>query len=155
MSKYEYLNEFSGGMNNEFEFRDSNKNALDDIKKSDKGYHTWRQRVPGAAKPVKMEVYSSGYTGTPIRDAITGERHKSYLVGSANEDLFFSVRLPGFLGSDGITLFFDSPEDYERHMHTNVTSEMKERWRERKLVAMSNMDTIPRNRTASRYTTVH
>ena len=58
MSKYEYMNEYTGGNNNDYDNTDFRKSALDDIKKSDKGYYTWQKRVPGLRKSVKIEVYS-------------------------------------------------------------------------------------------------
>jgi len=133
MSKHDYMNEYNGA-NNDYDFP---RNALDDIKKEDKGYYTWKKKVPGYTKALKIEVYSSGYTGSPIRNAITGERYKQYLVGSRNEDLFFKVRMAagGFSGSDGITLFYDSPEDYERHNKVVLSHEIKQTWLDKRLAA--------------------
>jgi hypothetical protein len=50
-------------------------------------------------------------------------------VGSVNEHLFFKVGLAtGELGNNGGALFFDSPEQYERHMKTTVSQDIKQKW---------------------------
>jgi hypothetical protein len=100
----------------------------DDAKRADKGFHKIKRKV--GHKKVEMEVYSSSTTpGRMIRDAITGVKYSQYRVGSVNEHLFFKVGLAtGELGNNGGALFFDSPEQYERHMKTTVSPEIKQKW---------------------------
>jgi hypothetical protein len=89
-------------------------------------------------KKYEVDAYSTQSTpGTKIRDAITGARN-NYKVGSYDEDLFFKVRMTirhvGFEKDENkteTTLFYDNPEQYERHMHTTVSQEIKELWNER------------------------
>jgi hypothetical protein len=54
------------------------------------------------------------------------------LVGSRNEHQFFKVQYCGNgVGKDTrepATLFFCSPEQYERHMRDEVKSDIKEQW---------------------------
>jgi hypothetical protein len=111
---------------------DSQKNKYrkmwDDSKKADKGFHKIKRTIDN--KKVEIEVYSTNYTpGLMIRDAITGDKYCQFRVGSVNEYQFFKVRiLTGELGKDGVTLFFDSPEQYERHMKAEVSTANKEKW---------------------------
>lgn len=77
----------------------------------------------------KIETYGSGEIGTHIRNAITGEK-TSHLVGSKDEDLYFSVA--DARGVDGrktaLMCFYDSPEQYERHAEVKVSEYVKEKW---------------------------
>ena len=81
---------------------------------------------------VQIGVYSSGQTGfTCIRNAETGEL-SNYVVGSSNEDLFYKVAVAtGEFKCGPITLFYKSPEHFEKHQHTVVDEEMKQTWREK------------------------
>jgi hypothetical protein len=100
----------------------------DDAKKVDTGFHKLKRRV--GLKMVEIEVYTSSVTpGRMIRDAITGTRYNQYRVGSINEHLFFKVGIStGEIGQNGGTLFFDSPEQYERHMKCTLSQAIKEKW---------------------------
>lgn len=90
---------------------------------STKNYHRlWRGGV-------QIGVYASG--DSYIRNAETGEVTK-YAVGSANEDLFFKVRVTGEIPSGAITLFYNSPEHYEKHQFTVITNDMRCNWREKR-----------------------
>ena len=98
----------------------------DDAKKVDKGFHKLKMRVGN--KDVEFEVYTTSNTpGRMIRDAITGQKYNQYKVGSLNEHLFFKVRLAG-KDLDCEPLYFDTPEQYERHMRCEVSSVIKEKW---------------------------
>lgn len=68
-----------------------------------------------------------------IRHAITGARCDPYRVGTANEDLFFSVILAtGELGKNISILFYDNPEQYEMHFHIKLDNESKDLWRKKR-----------------------
>jgi len=107
------------------------KKMLDDIKKSDPGYRCFYTCNENNER-LKVEVYSTDTTpGVKIRDAITGSRFNQK-VGSYDEDLFFKVRMPVFAdNSVATTLFYDSPEAFERHQHITVKPEEKTRWVEK------------------------
>jgi hypothetical protein len=77
----------------------------------------------------KVEMYGSGDIGTHIRNAVSGQR-TPHLVGSKNEDLYFSViEATGINGrSEGVRLFYDSPEQYENHFHITLDQNIKQRW---------------------------
>jgi hypothetical protein len=81
---------------------------------------------------ISIEKYGSGQQGTKIRNAVTGQRYP-YLVGSSSEDLFFKVS--DTTGRKGrkftLTLFYDSPEQYENHCFTTVSQEIKNKWQKK------------------------
>lgn len=66
-----------------------------------------------------------------IRDAVTGHR-TPYRACTADEDLFYSVIIAtGEAGNEPCVLFYDNPEQYERHFKTKVSPETKSRWIEK------------------------
>lgn len=81
-----------------------------------------------------INVFSSGSVGSKIRNAVTGEYTKN-LVGSSMEDLYFSISCP--VGTERKKLFFDSPNQYEKHFACNLENdvsngaELKKNWVER------------------------
>jgi len=93
-----------------------------------KGYHRIIRNVN--YKKHEIECYSTSVNiGMMIRDAITGSKYNQYRVGTINEHLFFKVRWStGELGNTTVSLFFDSPEQFERHMKTTVSQSVKEKW---------------------------
>jgi hypothetical protein len=115
------LNE-SNEINNDL----STLNTLGKFKRKSKYYHKMNRGG------VQIGVYSSGQTGfTCIRNAETGEL-SNYVVGSLNEDLFFKVAVAtGEFPCGPITLFYNSPEHFEKHQYTIVDEEMKLHWREK------------------------
>lgn len=107
------------------------RKMLEDIKKMDPGYrcfYTYTDNIETQER-IKVECYSTDTTpGVKIRDAITGSRYNQ-IVGSYDEDLYFKVRMSIFKdNSVSTTLFYDSPESFERHQHITVKPEEKERW---------------------------
>ena len=120
------------------------KKELNNIKSIDSGYgYVYRQKssVSNKVKNSRVDCYTSGDLGKRIRNAETGQYYK-YKVGSKDEDLFFKISLAtGELktrnGSN--VLFYDSPEQYEKHLMVEVDEEIKERWvvKKKKLIAKS------------------
>jgi hypothetical protein len=103
------------------------KNMLNEIKSMDKGYHKFKRNIPtpNGTKKITVELYSSGDTGSNIRDAITGQFY-SCKVGSRDEDNFFkAVIATGEIKSDRRNFFFSSPTDYERMFHTTLDEKIK------------------------------
>jgi hypothetical protein len=102
------------------------------LNREDPGYRKFIQYINN--KRVEVSAYSTGITPRlKIRDAITGHRHHNYRVGSLNENLFFKVRM--CVDNSNIknntnetTLFYDSPEQYERHMNKTIPMSIKEKW---------------------------
>lgn len=118
------------------------KSTVEDIKSLDKHYQkyskilntTW---VDGRFyKKVKIECYGSGQHGSRIRNAATGQYYPA-LVGSADEDTLFKVI--DAVGRNGrkepLTLFYDSPEQYENHRFVVLSQRLKEKWYQKSLLA--------------------
>ena len=111
-----------------------NRKLWEDIKKDIKGFHKITRLFNG--KKYDIEVYSTSTTpGIMICDAITGSKYKEYRVGTSNEHLFFKVRLStGELGKKCVdSLYFDSPEQYERHMKTTLSQSVKQDWSDKSM----------------------
>jgi hypothetical protein len=80
-------------------------------------------------KRITIENYGSAHRGSLIRNAVTGLRYDIF-VGSKEESTLFKVTdATGYNGKkDPLTLFYDSPEQYEKHHFTNVSTESKQQW---------------------------
>ena len=104
----------------------SKRRAIAEFMKLDPGYRC-------IGKKNKLEYFSTvSSPGTPIRNAITGVREYNLKVGNiVAESQFFKVHYAGngitsVIGPD--TLFYDNPEQYERHMNCSVKPAIKEKW---------------------------
>jgi len=133
-----YDNHYDVTNENDYDSTDGSQKVsrreLNNLKKCDTGYYHFNKKIANSGKRrnknVKIEYYSSGDTGSQIRDAVTGHRCQ-YLVGSKYEDLFFSVII-----SNGNTrqsyhpavLFYNSPEQYEKHQHIELPTNVKNDW---------------------------
>jgi hypothetical protein len=112
--------------------------GLKSAKYEDPGFNSVSRRIKGKGKSLKIEFYeTSANPQMYIRDAITGVRRAPFRTGTADEDLFFSVRLATGEGRypGGCNLFYDNPEQYERHFQVVVPVPIKERWLERAMNA--------------------
>ena len=80
-------------------------------------------------KKYNIGLYSTNSTGSKIRNAVTGHRY-NYLVGSKEQDLLFAVGLcTGETGTqESLSLFYDSPEQYENHMFASLDITRKMQW---------------------------
>jgi len=121
--------------------KDEHKKELEKLKKSDKGYNkVYRykfvenpktHRVKKVRYPI--EFYTSGDTGTLIRDAESGHTY-NYKVGSLGEHLFFKVSLStGECKStnNSNTLFFLSPKHYSEHFNVTLSDDIINSWSEK------------------------
>jgi len=113
------------------DYRHDNRNKnkkRDSYESTDKNRHKLIRKIKG--KKTEIIVYSSPLCpGACIRDAVTGTRMREYLVGSVNEHQFYKVKFAtGEMGQDAGSCFFDSPEQYEKHMYQTVTNEQKDIW---------------------------
>ena len=77
-------------------------------------------------KPVYYDLYGSGDIGCHIRHAITGFR-TPHLVGTKDEDQYFVLSdVRGVTkNQQPLILFFDSPEQYEKHCYATVSDAIK------------------------------
>lgn len=123
--------------------RRTQKKLLEDYKKSDPSYYKYKKMVfieKNEKENVKIEMYSTVLTpGNKIRDAITGIRYNER-VGSINEDLYFKVRMTILHDPKNvITLFYNSPEEYERHQYVVLSDELKRKWRSKNTSALKTL----------------
>lgn len=94
-----------------------------------------------------IDIYETSYIPeTRIRNAVTGNRYRDehpklkYLVGSAQEDLFFKVSFStGERGRNPSILFYDSPEQCEKHHKIVLSQKIKEAWNAKVLKARHRM----------------
>ena len=99
-----------------------------------KGHHRVFRKINN--KTVPIYLYTTRYTpNSKIRNAVSGFGDKQVVVGRAKyEDSFFKVVLAtGELGKDpyGNHLYYDSPEQYEKHFYTTVDKKIKDNWWQR------------------------
>ena len=110
-----------------------NNNTVHNV--NDKGYHRVRRQKKIGGK-FYFEYYETSInTDTRIRNAVTGFRYRDdhpkmrYLVGSRQEDIFFKVVISnGENGNRSVFLFYDSPEQFERHQRVTLPQPIKEKW---------------------------
>ena len=100
--------------------KDGNKSSLHTLKRKEKG------------KTKKINLFNTtNMLNAPIVNAVTGfvfidDNLLPYGVGTMNEVLFFKVRfLTGESGVPAITLFYDTPEQYEKHLNETLSPEIK------------------------------
>jgi hypothetical protein len=108
-------------------------------KKMDKGYSSFRRNG------VKYEMYTSGDTGTNIRDAVTGMYYKNK-VGSSDEFLFFKVSmLTGECSSRNGSniLFYASPEQYMSHIGCEVDIETYNNYQTNSKMRLKELEKTP------------
>ena len=108
---------------------DSQKGKLNKVLKNSNDKRFFQvKRIQQGGKRKNISVYATGPLGWHIRNAVTGEKY-SHLVGSRNEDLYFKVSYcTGENGQESKTLFYDTPEQYEKHLFYEVDGNIKEQW---------------------------
>lgn len=118
------------------------KKELNNIKSFDSGYgYVYRNKSSASSKikNARVDCYTSGDLGMRIRNAETGQYYK-YKVGSKEEDLFFKIALAtGELktANGSNVLFYDSPEQYEKHLMAEVDQEIKDNWVAKKKIQIA------------------
>jgi hypothetical protein len=111
-------------------------------KRMDKDYYSYKRPVFGedGMRMEKVEIYSSPLlTNGFIRNAVTGIR-MAHRVGSKYEDLYFRAMDVHSNSHTPINdlprkLFYDNPEQCERHLQITVPNEVKETWAQKNLRA--------------------
>jgi hypothetical protein len=105
---------------------------------------TIKRRVKGKTKTINL-FNTSNMLNTQIINAVTGfvftdDNMIPYRVGTMNEVLFFKVRiLNGECGIPAVTLFYDTPEQYEKHLNETLSPETKSAYIERRNKHMVQM----------------
>jgi len=126
----------------ETDVRQKQKNIMDDLKLSNPRFHKIYRKIytKSGKRVIPIEFYSSGAIGNFITHAISGTKEKDHIVGSINEDLFFKVSFCNSkVGSEHVTLFYYSPEEYESHQLVNLSDSIKNKWREKFVKASLNV----------------
>lgn len=107
---------------------------------SSKNFHLVSRKI-GKRRKTKIGYFTTSFNpNSKIVNAITGFRYRDedpkfkYLVGSKEEDLLFKVCISnGETGHEPVLLFYDSPEQFEKHQHTILKQAIKEEWLNKKL----------------------
>ena len=90
-----------------------------------------RIKTKSGRRTVNIEYFSSGPIGTTITHAVSGVKQRGNIVGSIYEDLFFKVGIVN--GNGPVTLFYYSPEEYEKHQYITLSDAIKSKWNEKYL----------------------
>ena len=116
------------------------RDIADEIKRSDKGFFCYHSKsLPeNGFKSYKIEMFDSGTCiGNRIRDPMSGAR-LSDRIGSKQEYQYFKVRMAGYKKGKSVSLFYDSPEQYERHHRCQLSQTVKEKWIQNKCLKSAN-----------------
>jgi hypothetical protein len=113
-------------------------------KRLNKDYYSYKKRFfdGDGYKTEKVELYSSPLLNNSfIRNAVTGIKME-HKVGSKYDDLYFRVIdvCPGThtpLNDLSRKLYYNNPEQCERHLQITIPNEIKEKWAEKNLIARS------------------
>ena len=132
------------------------KEEVDEAKKNfEKDKYTIRKKIPRKNQnnnskkdrthyTKKIIMYSTRPTARAcIRDPVYGT-YSSDKVGTKAEYNYFKVRMPDIPTEDRtpLTLYYDSPEGYEKHQYTRVSTDIKNAWHDRR--TKNNGYSIPR-----------
>jgi hypothetical protein len=112
------------------------RKELAEAKRLDPGYNklyrTSTKVVDGEKikKRVAIELYTCSDTpGRMIRSAIGGSYHSNYRVGKTDEYIFFKVGMcTGECRGESNTMYFDTPEQYEKTFNLELSQDVKENW---------------------------
>jgi hypothetical protein len=101
-----------------------------ELKLSDPDYYVVTKRV--GKKMKRIELYSTrSNPGRLIRNPMFGYKSNDR-VGTFAERSYFKIRMTSIGdGVEPVTLYYDSPESYEKHLHATVSHEIKTAWRSR------------------------
>lgn len=119
------------------DFVDNKNDLLNEAKNLDKGHaKIWGyiERPDGSLKEAKIDIYTTGYAGSHIRDAESGEYY-SEVVGSLDENLYFKMSMvTGYLRAknESNILFYKSPDHCMRHLHIDISPEIVSKWQDKR-----------------------
>lgn len=149
-----------------FSFENQHINQRDGIMDDDSSYYTDPKVALNKpttilrfdeekGKRIKVSFFDTALSPDRyIRNAVTGAIQSPYRVGTYDEYLFYSVLLStGECGQTPPCLFYDNPEQYERHFHTTVSDQAKEAWKLRYHMEMDRRSR-KRNKAAAGEATV-
>ena len=133
----------------EYSFDPSVKSHSDNDSVQSKKTKNKKEEIKAAIYTIKRKISPKKYQkinlfntslqiNSSIINAVTGfpcinDDFKTYRVGSIHELLFFKVKfVSGECNTPCMTLFYDSPEQYERHMIKKLPQRLKQEHYERK-----------------------
>ena len=88
--------------------------------------HVLRRKID--KQKVYITVFETNFSNTHAMNAVTNIPYK-VKFGSRDEDSLFSVIIAtGETGQTPLILFYDSPEQYERHFSVDLSPSTKQRW---------------------------
>jgi hypothetical protein len=133
---YNYQESIASSESTVYTSQRAKRKAMEEVLKLDSGY-----RVNGKKKN-KIEYYITCLSpGTSIRNAVTGIREFNLKVGNpSHEDQFFKIRytadyINNVTGPE--SLYYDNPEQCERHLKLNIKQSTKNKWQNKYNLAMS------------------
>lgn len=134
------------------------KSRFSELHKHDKGFFKLKM---GRNEPSITGFSTSYFPGSTIRNAVTGIYESDYMgkplykVGSDDEDIFFvvSVSLNGI--SEPRKLYYDSPEQCERHFKTTISAATKQKWVDKHNMAILRDQNRREIQEQPQYTSVH
>ena len=79
-------------------------------------------------KTIEFAYYKTRpQSGTPIIHAISGDVMPG-VVGSFAEDRYFKVKVTAYDEARNGTLFYLSPDEYEKHQYVYVSEDIRNKW---------------------------
>lgn len=129
--KYESYNDVDDNMFDNAKSNRQKVNAVLTDTMDDRLCFKTKKFDPTTYKMKSLIMFGSGDSGTTIRNAVTGEKYYGHRVGSKYEDLYFKARNCTGEFSEPVTLFYDSVEQYERHMLSTVDNDIRMRFAEK------------------------
>jgi hypothetical protein len=126
----------------------SNKKRKRTNNKNENGSYIFKRTYNGLH--VKIQCFATKSTmGTKIKSATLGTYYDNMYVGKKDEDMLFKVRVVnGETGNSayGNDFYYDSPEEYERHLFVKLPQKIKDKWMEKYLVAKLVRNIINKNK---------
>ena len=114
-----------------------------------------RRLNPILEKHVRVEFFPTNVTpNSLIKNAVSGSHQyidgRFLRAGTRDEDLFFTVILAtGEFGQNAPVLFYDNPEQYERHFFAKVSQKIKEKWTSKRDDALHALMSKPTHHTTN------
>ena len=103
-----------------------NKRKIEALLSVDKGFGI----IPGRLGQSPVAYFrTQSVPGATIRNAVTGVYETGYKFGSHDELLFFKTSV----GKDSHILFYDGPEQFEKHMYCKLSDDLKQAWSDRSM----------------------
>jgi hypothetical protein len=110
------------------------------LQSSNKNFRMVNRKI-GKRKKIKLCYFTTSFVpNSKMVNAITGFTYRDedpkikYLVGSIQEDLLFKVCISNGENKQGpVILYYDSPEQFEKHQYITIDQSIKEKWLNKKM----------------------